>query len=64
VILSLSKGQHALYPPDVPDNLIIAPKGKNVVIGCQRRDACVQSQRELGGHLSSGPMLGLSLVIG
>jgi hypothetical protein len=64
VILSLSKGPHALYPPDVPNNFIIAPDGKDVVIGCQRRDDCVKIQRELGGDLNSGPMLGLSLFIG
>jgi len=64
VILSLSKGPHALYPPDVLDNFILAPAGKDVVIGCQRRDDCVMIQRELGGDLNDGPMIGLSLLIG
>jgi hypothetical protein len=63
VILSLSKGPHALYPPDVPNNFILAPEGKPVVIGCQSREDCVLIHRQLGGDLNSGPMLGLSLVI-
>ena len=61
VIFSLDPGPHALYPPD---NVIIGPAGKDWVIGCSRRDDCVMIRRELGGELSSGPMLGLSLVIG
>jgi hypothetical protein len=64
VVLSLSKGTHALYPPDLPDNFIVGPAGNDWVIGCSHRDDCVKIQRELGGDLSSGPTLGLSLVIG
>jgi hypothetical protein len=64
VILSLSNGQYALYPPDVPNNLIIGPRGKDVVIGCESRQDCVKIQQKLGGDLTSGPTLGLSLVVG
>jgi hypothetical protein len=34
------------------------------VVGCQRRDDCVAIKRQLGGDLTSGPMLGLSIVVG
>jgi len=64
VILSLSNGQYSLYPPDVPNNLIIGPRGKDVVIGCESRQDCVKIQQKLGGYLTSGPTLGLSLVVG
>jgi hypothetical protein len=64
VILSLSKGRHVLYPPEVSQNFILAPEGKAVVIGCPSRDDCVKIHRQLGGNLNSGPLLGLSLVIG
>lgn len=64
VILSLSKGPHALYPPDVPNTFIIGASGKDVVIGCERREDCVKIQQKLGGALTSGPTLGLSLVVG
>lgn len=64
VILSLGKGTHSLDAPTVPDDFIVAPEGKAVVIGCQRREDCVTIHRQLGGDLSSGPMLGLSLVVG
>ena len=63
VILSLSKGPHALYPPDVANNFIIGPTGKDVVIACESREDCVKIQQKLGGDLSSGPTLGLSLVV-
>jgi hypothetical protein len=64
VIMTLSKGSPTLYPPDLPDNFIIGPPGKAWVIGCHRRDDCVTIQRQLGGELTSGPTLGLSLVVG
>ena len=64
VILSLSHGQHAFYPRDLPDNVVIGPRGKDVVIGCESREDCVTIQKQLGGHLTSGPTLGLSLVVG
>jgi hypothetical protein len=37
---------------------------KDVVIGCERREDCVNIQQKLGGDLTSGPTLGLSLVVG
>jgi hypothetical protein len=64
VILSLSKGPHALYPPVLPDNVIVRPEGKYMVIGCQRRDDCVAIQGELGGYLAAGPLIGLSFAGG
>jgi hypothetical protein len=64
VILSLSEGRHALYPPDVPNTLVIGPSGKHVVIGCESRVDCVKIQQMLGGNLTSGPTLGLSLIVG
>ena len=66
VILTLSKGPHALYPPLLPDNFVMGPSGhaKAWVVGCQRRDDCVTIKRQLGGDLTSGRMLGLSLVVG
>lgn len=66
VILTLSEGPHDLYPPLLPDNFIIGSSGnsKAWVVGCQRRDDCVTIKRQIGGDLTSGPMLGLSLVVG
>jgi hypothetical protein len=66
VILTLSKGRHALYPPLLLDNFIVGPSGvvKAWVVGCHRRDDCVTIKRQLGGDLSSGWVLGLSLVVG
>ena len=64
VILTLSKGEHTIPPPDMPDNILLGTSGSVWVVGCQRHDDCVKIQRTLGGHLSSGPLLGLSLVVG
>ena len=54
----------APYPPDVPDTLITGSREEDVVIGCQSREDCVQIQQKLGGDLTWGPTLGLSLVVG
>jgi hypothetical protein len=62
VILTLSKGSHVLPSLDLPDNVIIGTAPGMWIIGCQRRDDCVKIQRQVGGTLSSGPLLGLSLV--
>jgi hypothetical protein len=66
VILTLSQGPHALYPPLLPDNFVMGSSGDATawVVGCQRLDDCVTIKRQLGGDLTSGPMLGLSLVVG
>jgi hypothetical protein len=64
VILGLGKGGHALYPPDLQDHVLIGSGGKPVVIGCSVRDDCVDIKRRLGGNLTSGPMLGLSITVG
>jgi len=66
VILTLNKGPHSLYPPLLPDNFVMGSSGGGTawVVGCQSRDDCVTVKRELGGDLTSGPMLGLSIVVG
>jgi hypothetical protein len=66
VILTLSKGPHALYPPLLPDTFVMGSSGNATawVVGCPRRDDCVTIRQQLGGDLTSGPMLGLSLVVG
>jgi hypothetical protein len=66
VILTLSKGRHVLYPPLLPDNFIVGPLGdvNAWVVGCQRRDDCVAIKRQLGGDVTSGWVLALSLLVG
>jgi len=66
VILTLSKGPYSLNPPLLPDNFVMGSSGGETawVVGCQRRDDCVAIKRQLGGDLTSGPMLGLSIVVG
>jgi hypothetical protein len=66
VILTLSKGPHVLYPPLLPDNFIVGSSGTVTawVVGCRRRDDCVTIKRQVGGDLTSGWVLGLSLVVG
>lgn len=65
VILTLGKGRHALYPPLLPDNFVVGPSGvaKTWVVGCRRRDDCVAIRRQLGGDLTSGWVLELSVVV-
>jgi hypothetical protein len=66
VILTLSTGPHSLYPPLLPDNFVMGSSGNGTawIVGCQRRDDCVTIKGQLGGDLTSGPMLGLSIVVG
>lgn len=63
VILTLAEGEHALYPPDLPATFIIGTAG-DVIVGCQLHDDCVAIHRQFPGDLDSGPLLGLSLIVG
>ena len=60
VIMSFGTGTFSFYG-DLGDYLVLGPSGTPWIIGCQRRDDCVDVQREVGGRLTPGPMPGLSL---
>ena len=62
ILWTLQKGPNTIYPPGWAQTIVMGTPARWIA-GCPRLDDCEAIQSTFGGDLSSGPVLGVEIIV-
>ena len=62
ILWTLQKGPNTIYPPGWAQTIVMGTPDRWIA-GCARLDDCEAIQSTFGGDLSSGPVLGVEIIV-